>query len=132
MLVVTQLIVAGLRLGSRPPDLPQRHVLPLRSSDFTLRQQGTTRDFKGRWIVQPRCPNPQSQACGDLVDLFLRTTGGSMTSRDLPLSSSCCFYSPWGRGPRIFIIFINILVLPSAVNSKRAVSTHHSAWYIIS
>lgn len=98
MLVVTQLIAAGLRLGSRPPNLTQQHVIPLRSSDFTLRQQGTTRDFKGRWMVQPRCPNPQSQACGDLVDLFLRTSGGSMTSRDLPLSSFCCFYSPWGRG----------------------------------
>ena len=28
----------------------------------------------------------------------MRTTVGSMTSRDLPLSSFRCFHSPWGRG----------------------------------
>lgn len=44
-------------------------------------------------------PQAPESGCGDLVDLFLRTSGGSMTSRHLPLSSFCCFRSPWGRGP---------------------------------
>lgn len=48
--MVTQLIVAGLGPGSRLPVLTQQHVLPLRSSYFTLTQLGTTRDFKGDWV----------------------------------------------------------------------------------
>ena len=70
------------------------------------------------------------------------TTTYSSVSPSVPLSRAKMIVSSlwpplyllqaYNITPRIFIIFINMLVLPSAVNSRREVSTQHSAWYIIS